>query len=208
MVDDIDPAGESDLRRRAAWLLGMLALVAVLFVIVLTVVLKSGGGHSASNTPGALDSAASGQPSTNRTHNPSQHETPGTPGTSGAPAASTPITTAPAIGDTTCPTPSPCMLAGDAGGAVAAVNAARAAAHQPPISGASTPAAQQCALGKGTGCTGSWAVTWGSTEDGTSLVAKIPDHDALLDPKLTGFQVGWAYYPAAKTYYLAIIRNA
>lgn len=205
MVDDIDPAGESDLRRRAAWLLGMLALVAVLFVIVLTVVIKSGGKHGTDNTPGALDSAASGQPGASSTRPPSQHHT---VGTSHTPQPGTSITTVPATGDTTCPTPSPCMLAGDAGGAVAAVNAARAAEHQPAISGESTPAAQQCALGKGNGCSGSWAVTWGATDDGASLVAKIPDHDALLDPKLTGFQVGWAYYPDAKTYYLAIIRNA
>jgi hypothetical protein len=203
VVDDTDPAAESDLRRRAAWLLGMLVIVAVLFVVLLTVVVNSGDGHGAHHTTGALDGAAAGQPSSPRTT-----QTSPTVGTSRTSAPNTSVTTAPAAGDTTCPTASPCMLTGDAGGAVAAVNAARAAKHQPAISGQVSPAAQQCALEKGNGCAGSWAVTWGSADDGAALVAKIPSHDELLDPKLTGFQVGWAYYPGAKTYYLAIIRNS
>jgi hypothetical protein len=196
-------ADESDLRRRAAWLLAMLALVAVLLVVILTVVLKSGDGGGATKTAGALDSVAAHQPSSGRTTthpaSRSSRSAPTSPATS--------ITTQPATGETTCPTATPCALAGDAGGAVAAVNAERTAGHQPAISGQTSPAAQQCALTKGNGCTGSWAVTWGSAADGAGLVAKIPSHDELLDPKLTGFQVGWAYFPDSKTYYLAIIRN-
>lgn len=199
-------ADESDLRRRAAWLLGMLALVAVLLVVILTVVLKSGDGGDgggATKTAGALDSVAAHQPSSGRTTthpaSRSSRSAPTSPATS--------ITTQPATGETTCPTATPCALAGDAGGAVAAVNAARAADHQPAVSGQTSQAAQQCALTKGNECSGSWAVTWGSAADGTGLVARIPDHTELLDPKLTGFQVGWAYFPDSKTYYLAIIRN-
>jgi hypothetical protein len=204
VVDKTGRSGESDLRRRAAWMLAMLALVAVLFVVILSVVLNTSHGKGVHRTAGALDSAANSTPS------PAGATSAAAPGSStgsgpGTPTAS--ITTQPATGDTTCPTPTPCALAGDAGGAVAAVNAARAAAHQAAVSGQTSPAAQQCALTKGNQCTGSWAVTWASTADGSGLVARIPDHEQLLDPKLTGFEVGWAYFPDAKAYYLAIIRN-
>jgi hypothetical protein len=205
MLDDppSEPA-ESDLRRRAAWLLAMLAVVAVLFVTLMTVLLNTGG----SNPPGAagngIDSSFTETPSapassTHSTRSPAQHRTP----TKTAAKASS---TAPRV-TKSCPTSAPCILDGDVGNAISAVNAYRAQHQLSPVPGAVSAAAQTCALHRGNGCSGGWAETELPSPNGKAAVAKIQQFAKLLDPQMTSINVGWAYDPGSKTYYFVTIRQ-
>lgn len=200
VLDDTDPKVESDLRRRAAWLLGMLVVVAILFVVVLTVVLNTGKGKQGSSGPGALDSFAAGQP-TSTAASPTRRSTPSHPSSSAARSS------VPPSGTTSCPTQQTCVLSGDIGNGVQAINAYRTQHGQPAVPGQVSAAAQTCALHNGDGCTGGWAETELAAPDGQEAVQKILPFAQLLDPQLKSIDVGWAYDPGAKLYYFAIIRN-
>ena len=154
MADANEPV-ESDLRRRAAWLLGMLGVVAVLLIVVMTVLIGSDKGNKPSSNAGPLDgqatspggttssaphSLSSARPSTTR----SSGSTAATSTTAGAHAAS-------------CPTTSRCALPDDLGNAIAAVNAYRAQHGKPALPGTVSAAAQACALANGSDCKGGWA---------------------------------------------------
>ncbi|MBN9619802.1 MAG: hypothetical protein J0H43_08730, partial [Actinobacteria bacterium] len=128
---------------------------------------------------------------------------PSTPHSSTPPASSSSALP----GATTCPGTTTCVLTGDVGNAIAAINAYRTQHGQPAVSGAVSPAAQTCALNNGNGCTGGWAETEVPAPDGPAAVQKILQFAKLLDPGLKNFGVGWAYDPGAKLYYFAIIRN-
>jgi hypothetical protein len=198
VVYDGEPEAESDLRRRAAWLLVMLAVVAVLFIVVVTALVKTDSGGEDASGPGPLDNAVSsshGQTS-------AQHHKP----TKSATTHSTP-SSPPATGTTTCPTAKTCILAGDIGNGIQAINDYRTQHGRPAVPGEVTLEAQTCAVHNGNGCSGGWAETEISTPDGSDAVHNILKFAKLLDPKLTTFEVGWAYNPHAKLYYFAIIRN-
>ena len=202
MVDDTDPGGDSDLRRRAAWLLAMLAVVAVLFVVVMSTLVNTGGGGGSHDTPGALDGAAtsavtSGSPAGRTSSSPHPK-----PQNSGTPANSTSPT-----GTTSCPTAQTCILAGDVGNGVAAINTYRTQHGLPTVSGSVSAQAQNCAVHNGNGCSGGWAETELAKPDGTQAVQKILPFAHLLDTQVKTIEVGWAYDPSAKLYYFAIIRN-
>lgn len=199
MIDETDPAKDSDLRRRAAWLLGMLVVVAVLFVVVLSALL-GGGSKNGNAGPGPLDTEVFNSPTTS-TH--ASTRTSSSAGTSSAPSTGTST----ASGSASCPTAQRCALSGDVGNAVAAINAYRTQHGQPAVPGAVSPAAQQCALNNGNGCSGGWAETELAKPDGTQAVQKIQSFGHLLDPNAKSFEVGWAYDPGAKLYYFAIIRK-
>jgi hypothetical protein len=204
VVDDRGTETDSDLRRRAAWLLGMLAVVAVLFVLVMTQVLGSGDKKSGDNGPGALDSAVAAQ-----TDSPSSG--------SGSTRASSPARTAPTSkaagsssatrGRTTCPGRQTCILDGDVGNGIDAINAYRTEHGQPAVPGRVSTQAQKCAVRNGNGCSGGWAETEVAKPNGRLAVQKILEFGRLLDPNVKTFEVGWAYDPGAKLYYFAIIRN-
>jgi hypothetical protein len=204
VVDDSPEPGESDLRRRAAWLLVLLAVVAVLFLMLLTVLLHTdGGGKSTANGTG-VDDTFSETPSssasrTHQTRTPDRHP-------SRTKTATTSASTAPR-GTTSCPTPAPCILEGDVGNAVAAINAYRAQHKMSPVPGSVSAAAQTCALHRGSGCSGGWAETELSSPDGQAAVAKIQQFAKLLDPQMTAINIGWAHDPKSKTYYFVTIRQ-
>jgi hypothetical protein len=201
VVDDVRAESDSDLRRRAAWLLGMLVVVAVLFVIVMTKVLGNGGGDSSHGGPGSLDSAVAAQTrsSTPSTAPSSRPRT--TPSTKAATSSS------PHRPVTKCPTRQTCVLDGDVGNGVDAINAYRTDHGQPAVPGRVSTQAQQCALNNGNGCSGGWAETELAKPNGRAAVQKILAFGRLLDPQLKTIEVGWAYDPGAKLYYFAIVRN-
>jgi hypothetical protein len=205
VIDDppSEPA-ESDLRRRAAWLLAMLAVVAVLFATLMTVFLNTDGAKtpvaggngvvgSFTETP---TSSASRPPAT---RSPAQHRTPTT--TAAKPSRTAPHQTR------SCPTSAPCILEGDVGNAISAVNTYRAQHQLSPVPGAVSAAAQTCALHRGNGCSGGWAETELSSPNGKAAVAKIQQFARLLDPQMTAINVGWAYDPGSRTYYFVTIRR-
>ncbi|MDT4915801.1 MAG: hypothetical protein QOH89_501 [Pseudonocardiales bacterium] len=206
MVDDSEPGAESDLRRRAAWLLAMLAIVAVLLIVVISAVVSTndGGGGDSNGGPGPLDSVAttasgnpSGQPSTrHRRHHPGNGTDGGNTGTSSVP-----------VGGLTCPTAQTCILDGDVGNSIQAINDFRAGQGLPAVPGSVSPAAQTCAVTNGNGCSGGWAETLLSKPDGQEAVQKIQQFAHFDDPDMTSIEVGWAYDPGAKLYYFAIVRN-
>jgi hypothetical protein len=209
VVDDSTPEVESDLRRRAAWLLVMLAIVAVLLIVVISAVAGGGNDKPDNNAgPGPLDSAATtassspnGQHSSHsRGHHPGRQH-PGT-GT----AASSTVSTVPA-GQLTCPTPAPCIIDGDVGNSIQAINDFRVAHGLAPVPGSVSPQAQTCAVNNGNGCTGGWAETLLSHPDGAEAVQKIQQFAHFDDPNMTSIEVGWAYDPGARLYYFAIVRN-
>jgi hypothetical protein len=206
VVDDTEPEVESDLRRRAAWLLGMLAVVAVLFVVVMTTLVgtDSGGGSNNGVDAGPLDGAVA---------SPSSHSSAPRQRTSST--ASSPTThargstAASSVGhhSASCPTSQPCALDDDIGNAVNAVNAYRTQHGLPAVPGAVSQAAKACALANGSGCSGGWAESQVPGPSGTAAVNKIVQFGKLLDPQMKSFGVGWAYDPAGKQYFFAIVRN-
>jgi hypothetical protein len=99
------------------------------------------------------------------------------------------------------------VLDGDAGNGIAAINAYRTQHGLAAVSGAVSPAAQQCAVNNGNDCSGGWAETELPQPDGAAAVQKILPFAHLLDTQITSVDVGWAYDPGAKLYYFAIIRN-
>ncbi len=190
-----DEPAESDLRKRAAWLLAMLAVVAGLCVLLFTTLLGGSGGGSNGNQGGLDDNLGPSSAATVVTHSPSP-----SPSTSGSTSSS-------AHAPASCPTSSACALDGDVGGAVDAINAYRTQHNQKSVPGSVSSAAKKCALANGSGCTGGWAESQVSKPTGAAAVAKISKLGRLLDPSMTSFEVGWAYDPQSKQYYFAIIRN-
>jgi hypothetical protein len=189
-----DEPAESDLRKRAAWLLAMLALVAGLFVVLFTTLLSSGGGGSHGDQAGPDDSLAPTSASA------SSHPTPRSSGRASSAATSQAATPS-------CPTTSACALDGDVGGAVDAINAYRTQHNQKAVPGTVSSAAKKCALHNGSGCSGNYAESQVAKPTGAAAVAKISKLGKLLDPSLTSFAIGWAYDPQAKQYFFAVIRQ-
>lgn len=209
MVTDTDPKVESDLRRRAAWLLAMLIVVAVLLVIVISALAKPRGHNHGNGGPGPLDNAATGLPATRTptaqrsqqpTQQPSQHR-PSHPATHTKSRTSSPPTAV----TTSCPGARPCILNGDVGNTIDWINAYRAQHGLGAVQGSVSPRAQACALSNGSGCGGSWAETFLADPSGRMAVHKILPFAHLLDPQMKRVGVGWAYSPAARTYYFAIV---
>jgi hypothetical protein len=203
--DYADPAGESEMRRRAAWLLGMLVLVAVLLVGLMVFFLK-GGGHSSGSPSGPpLPTGPASTPH-------SQSSTPSSPTTStSASTNSSSASTRPH--SVHCPTDQTCVAQGDAGGLLAAINAYRREHGQAAVSGSVSNAAQTCALTNGGQCTGSWAESEvpapGGAPNGEQALQKIiPLSHDLLAPNLSGLEVGWAYDPGARLCYFAVITDS
>lgn len=203
MIDETEPEVESDLRRRAAWLLGMLALVAILFVVVMTAVLRSGGSKHNVDNQAPLDNAITAPASTaNHSHSSSQS-------TSSAPThhSSAPSTPTAQARPTSCPSAQPCAQNGDIGNAIAAINSYRTSHGQKSVPGSVSQAAISCALSNGGDCSGSWAESQVATADGNAAVHKILAFGKLLDSQMKSFDVGWAYDPGGKQYFFAIVRN-
>lgn len=198
-----EPEADSDLRRRAAWLLGMLAIVAVLVVVVMSQLVGTGSDAKKRNGPGALDSAVGAHPT-------SSSATPTSPGPTRTNAAhtSTPPRSAgnSAVHGIKCPTKKTCVLDGDPGNGIAAINDYRTQHGKDAVVGRVSAKAQKCALNNGDGCSGGWAETEVARPDGPMAVQKILEFGRLTSD-MKSFEIGWAYDPKAKLYYFAIIRK-
>ena len=210
MVDDSDPALESDLRRRAAWLLLMLAIVAVLLIVVISALVST--NKDTNNTGGsapldrvATQTGAAPSPSGHhsKSHHPQQQQH--HPG-SGTGHSNTKTSTIP-VGTTSCPGAQTCILQGDPGNAIQAINDFRTAHGLSAVPGSVTNQAQTCAVNNGSGCSGGWAETELADPNGQEAVQKIEQFAHFEDPNMTSVEVGWAYDPGAKLYYFAIVRN-
>jgi hypothetical protein len=203
-VDDERP--ESDIRKRAAWLLAMLAVVAGLFVLLsLTLFNTSGGGgtnHGDIANP-ASDASAPVGPTT----------------TQAAPRTSSRTTTSPAarrsaasgaVPRPSCPGAATCTVRGDVAGTMNAINAYRARSGKKAVPTTSGAAADKCALSSGSDCPSSFV--WVRVKDlsGAGVVAGVSRFNSssdLLDNNAKSFEVGWAYDPGSKSVSCALIRN-
>jgi hypothetical protein len=207
-----DPTAESEMRRRAAWLLAMLVLVAVLLVALMVVFLKGGGSKQAGPTVPALPTGPvgkSGSPSPGGSGSTAPTSGSST-GKSSSPGASSGVHVPPRSHrhHVSCSSDLPCVAHGDIGNAVAAINSYRRQQGQQAVNGRVSDAAQQCALTNGSDCSGEWAETQLPDADGKAALQKVlPLARSLLDPGLKSLEVGWAYDPGAQQYYFALIQH-
>lgn len=213
MVDDTDRKDESDLRRRAAWLLVMLAVVAALLVVIVSTLAKTRNATTNNGGPKPLDPAVNTSTSPHpqaSAHHPQQRQqrstSPARRTHSSAPPSSASSSSTPPTGQTSCPGAASCILAGDVGNGIQAINDYRTQHGQRAVPGAVSAPAQTCAVNNGNGCSGGWAWTELAGPNGQQAVQKILPFAHLLDPQMRQIQVGWAYDPSAKLYYFAIIR--
>lgn len=202
MVDDSDPEVESDLRRRAAWLLLMIAIVAVLLVVVISALVKTHSSSGDGNGSGPLDPIATQTGSGSTSGHPKPHHS--HPGRGGGQSGST---TSVPVGQITCPTTQRCILQGDIDNSIQAINNFRAQHGLTAVPGSVSPQAQSCAFNDGSGCSGQWAMTYLSTPDAQEAVQKIDQYAHFEDPNMKSVGVGWAFDPGTKLYYFAIVRN-
>jgi hypothetical protein len=184
---------EAASRRRALWGLAILAAAALLVVGLIVLLGGSSGGRSGSAGLGGGAATKSGsQPAA------------GTSTTQpGASTVTSSASSAPATATTTagCPSAAPCVVGGDDGGVVAALNAFRVSHGAPAVAGATSAQAQQCALSQGDGpaCAPHYAWQPVASRNGAKVISTIASRSDgaawLLDPQMTSFSVGWAYQP-------------
>lgn len=180
---DLDIDEDPSRRRSLWWLLGLfgLAALAAIFMIVFS--------QSKHSSPGAL------VPTGPVLIPPSQ---------SSSPAGQAPPAQSSPAANVSASAPNP----GADGGVVAAVNALRASHALPPVTGAVSPAAVQCAQAKGSGpsCVPHYVYAVVPTEDGAKAVADIVGFSPkwLLDPATTRIAVGWS--PQGSEFALALLK--
>lgn len=181
-------------RRRAVWGLTILGLVAALIVAVMVFVLgTSPGGHPRAALPGDTGALTHGSTATSPSGRP-------TSATSSAATSSSVAPTPTATGNP-CPSSTSCVVPGDAGQAVQALNAYRTSHGAAAVPGSVSADAQQCAMQHGDGPTCQPQYSWepvGSTQDGAKVIDMIAGRGAgwLLDSAMTSFSVGWVYFPS------------
>jgi hypothetical protein len=187
-------------RRRAALLLGLLAIAAVLFVAIMVYTLGSSDGSSDHPTLAGPDGPAvtvTGAVPTTTVHRSA---------TRPRPSVTTPR-------PVSCPTSAPCALPDDVGNVGQALNAYRAARGQPPVTASVTRMAQNCALNEGDGSACPSSYFWEPVgRSGTEVIDKIAASPTgvgwLLDPGMTAVQIGWVYLPSSKSYECVLVSNA
>jgi hypothetical protein len=218
-----ESGGETEIRKRAAWLLAMLAVVAILFALLMITVLGSNTGRAPRTALGndPIRSLSAG-PSSGSSQHPHKHKhtrkhpKPHQSAEHGSPAGSVGGSTTPTTGVSStatgpaphsCPSTTPCVLDGDIGNAITAVNAYRTEHGQAAVPGIVSPAAQQCAVSNGGDCSGEWAETWVTTADGQGAVTKVVSYAHSI-ATMKSFEIGWAYDPAGQQYFFAIVQNS
>lgn len=191
MVDDQleDTVRRGEARRRAALMLGVLALGAL---IIVALILMVGGTSSPSKQSSSRLFPGPGvtvQPPTSASSKPIST-------TSSRAVSSTP--SALRSTGTTCTTVPGCGLAGD-GGLLAALNALRAQHNLSPVTGTITSAAEKCAAANGDtpNCPGSYFWEPVTTQSGSDVLTKIAAQPSgtsfLLAPRLTSVAIGWVH---------------
>lgn len=194
MSDDLLSTSEEEdgSRRRAVWGLLVLALIATIFVAIMVFVLGTSSGLK-SNQPeagtGPTSAGSASQPA------PPPRSPTSAPPSSGTQSPSPAVNTA-----HPCPSSAACIVDGDVGGLVQAINTLRARNGLPAVPGTVSPKAQQCAVqqGSGSSCQPHFAWQPVPTPNGTLVVTKI-GAQWLLDRGMTSFSVGWAYVPNGPT---------
>jgi hypothetical protein len=187
-------------RRRALWGLTLLVAIAVLVIALMLLVFgRSPSGRGSQGVPAAVATTAANHPgpTTGGTLTHSSTET------SPVPSPSPSATTRPAQTSTAspCPSTAPCVVGGDDGGVIAALNALRTSHGLAAVPGAPTGPAQECALSQGDGptCVPHYAWQPVPVHDGATVISAIAGRAEgaawLLDPNMTSFSVGWAYAP-------------
>ncbi|GAB2476337.1 hypothetical protein [Jatrophihabitans fulvus] len=206
------PERDAEMRRRAAWLLGMLAVVAALFVTLMVTFLGNSGNDSdrddqagPTDLPTQGTTTSPGTPSSTRPSSRGPASPTGT-STTGSPTGAGSGSGVPTDGPTTCPRLEPCAFDSDIGGAVKAINTLRTTNGKPAVPGRVTAAAKRCALSKGDDCVAGYAYTFLYPLDGPAAVQKLVQLGDLLG-SMRSVEVGWALDPQIKQYGLAIIRH-
>lgn len=202
-------SGQHGERKRAALVLAVLAVAALVLVGVLYAVSTSGGGDSSSGSP--IANAIPTGPAVKVTGVPSQsastsssHPKPAKSSSKAAPSSSA------RTGPISCPTSAPCALPDDIGDAVKAVNDYRAANGRSAITGSVTKRATTCAVGSGETASCPSGYYWEPVgRSGGQVVQKIANSPKgkafLLDKSLTAIEVGWAYIPSSHSYECVLI---
>ena len=175
-----EESGETEMRKRAAWLLVMLALVAILFATLMLTVLGGNTGHQPHTALGddpirSLSACPEPTPTTTPTPKPHPSALHGSAEGSSGPGAPTACVSSTPAGPAphSCPTSAPCALDSDIGNAIAAVNGYRVQHGKDPVPGTVSAAAQECAASNGETCTGEWALTYVPEADGQAAVDKV-----------------------------------
>ena len=197
MSDEAEP-GDSDLRRRAAWLLTMLVVVAALVVALTVWLLRPGSSKNNDAGPGIDDpssTSASAGPSSTGPANRSGSTSPGTANSSASSSAPTKVP------KPDCPSSATCTVTGDISGAASAINAYRAKNGKSAVPATTSTTADMCALSSGSDCPTSFVWVHVSNLSGKSVVQSVLGYhssDDLLDNTAKAFQIGWAYDPAGE----------
>jgi hypothetical protein len=182
-----DRSADSQARRRAALTLAGIALVAVMVGLLMVTLSRTSSGNKRTVLPSVSTRAELASPS--KTDTSSSHR-------SSVAAAPVPSTSPPPF--TTSCRPTPCVLTGDPGNVIAAINAFRASQAQPAVTGSAAQSAASCAVHSGDTpyCAGSYYWTPVSRLQGAEVISKIAGYGNgrswLLDPHLTKVAVGWA----------------
>jgi hypothetical protein len=190
-------------RQRAAIVLGVIAIVALIIVGIMVALL----GSSKSNPP-TTDGQPTGPPvsliSPSGKH-PSGHATKPHPKTH-----STQPHSSPDNAPVSCPGAAPCDLPDDVGNAIAALNSYRTQHGKPAVHGAVTQAARTCAVSSGNTCPNGfyWEPVGRSGRQVIQKIAANGGDSWLLDDRMTSVQVGWAYIPSSKSFECALVSNA
>jgi hypothetical protein len=197
-------------RRRAWWGLPILAALALVVGLMWVFLGGSRAGRGGEGLAGGAASTSASQPAVGTATAPARTSTGASPPTRSASTTGPPSQASTA---NQCASTAGCVVAGNDGGVVAALNGYRTSHGRAAVPGATTGQAQQCALSQGTGSTCVPHYAWQPVPalDGTRVISMIAGRSDgvawLLDPEMTSFSVGWAYQPGgAGQYECAILK--
>jgi hypothetical protein len=199
-TDRFDTTGSE--RRRAAVVLGVIAVVALALVAIMLHTLGKSGDHAAPSTtsvrtgPAVIATGGSSRPARSSTSKP-------------APARSSTPSVLARRGRISCPTSAPCSLGSDVGHAVRALNDYRTSHGRKSVSGAVSRSARICAVTNGNDCPSDYF--WEPVgRSGSQVIQKIAASGGkgigwLLDRSTIAVEVGWAYLPRSHSFNCAVI---
>jgi hypothetical protein len=190
-------------RQRAAIVLGVIAIVALIIVGIMVAVLGSNSNNTPTTNgqptgpPVSVITQPNGQSSGHSTKpHPKNHNTQPHSSPNNAPVS--------------CPSSAPCDQPADVGNVVQALNDYRMQHGKPAVSGTVTQAARICAVTSGNTCPSGfyWEPVGRSGREVIQKIAANGGDSWLLDDRMTAVQVGWAYIPSSKSFECALVSNA